>query len=114
MFVKGNGFLFYAKNMGKNIRNIISKNLSRKDSHNLLDRAKKSAADTFKASSKKAIQKIAEETGDLIGNKITKISKTSQQNNSDTVTNQNYKEITEEVHIPTKEREKIMENMKLI
>ena len=39
MFVKGNGFLFYAKNMGKNIGNIISKNLSRKDSHNLLDRA---------------------------------------------------------------------------
>ena len=51
MFVKGNGFLFYAKNMGKNIGNIISKNLSRKDSHNLLDRAWKSAADAFKTSS---------------------------------------------------------------
>ena len=51
MFVKGNGFLFYAKNMGKNIGNIISKNLSRKDSHNLLDRAWKSATDAFKTSS---------------------------------------------------------------
>ena len=56
MFVKGNGFLFYAKNMGKNIGNIISKNLSRKGSHNLLDRAKKSATDSFKTSTKKAIQ----------------------------------------------------------
>ena len=32
------------------------------------------------------IQKIAEATGDLVANKITKVSKNSQQNNSETVT----------------------------
>ena len=46
---------------------------------------------------KKFIQKAAEATGDLIGNKIankiTKLSKNSQQNNSETVTNEHDKEI---------------------
>ena len=46
---------------------------------------------------KKTIQKTAEATSDLIGNKIveriTKVSKTSQQNNSETVTNKHDKEI---------------------
>ena len=36
----------------------------------LLDHAKQSATDAFKTASKKAIQKITEATGDLIGNKI--------------------------------------------
>ena len=35
----------------------------------LLDHAKKSATDAFKTTSKRAIQKAAEETGDLINNK---------------------------------------------
>ena len=46
---------------------------------------------------KKVIQKTAEATGGLIGNKIankiTKLSKNSQQNNSKTVTNEHDKEI---------------------
>ena len=35
-----------------------------------LDHAKQSATDTFKTASKRAIQKTAEGTGDLIGNKF--------------------------------------------
>ena len=35
-----------------------------------LDYTKQSATDTFKTSSKRVIQKTAEATGDLIGNKI--------------------------------------------
>ena len=45
----------------------------------LLDRARQSATDALKTSSKRVIQKRAEATGDLIGNKIanrtTKVSK---------------------------------------
>ena len=55
-----------SKNIGKN----ISKNLSGKYSQKLLDRAKKSATDALKTSSKIVIQKIAEATSDVIGNKI--------------------------------------------
>ena len=43
IFVKGYGFLSFAKNMGKNIRKNISKNLSGKYRQKLLDNAKQSA-----------------------------------------------------------------------
>ena len=62
IYVKGYGFLSFAKN--------ISKTLSNKYSQKLLDSAKKYTADAIKTASKRAIQKIAETTGDLIGNKI--------------------------------------------
>ena len=80
IFVKGYGFLSFAKRMGKNIGKNISKNLSGKYSQTLLDHGKKSATDALKTSSKRVIQKTAEATGDLIGNK--RVSKNSQQNNS--------------------------------
>ena len=64
------------KNVGKN----ISKNLSSKYSQKLLDHSKQSATYALKTTSKRAIQKLPEATGDLIGNKIadriTKVSKT--------------------------------------
>ena len=63
IYVKGYGFLSFAKNMGKS--------LSNKYSQKLLDSAKKSTTDAIKTASKRAIQKTAEATGDLIGNKIT-------------------------------------------
>ena len=61
-YVKGYGFLSFAKNMGKNISN--------KYSQKLFDSAKMSAVDAIKTTSKRAIQKLAEATGNLIGNKI--------------------------------------------
>ena len=67
IYVKGYGFLSFAENMSK------------KDSQKLLNSAKKSTTDAIKIASKRAIQKIAEATGDLIGNKtedeMTSISK---------------------------------------
>ena len=61
----------------------ISKSLSGKYGQKLHHHAAKSAKDAFKTTSKRAIQKTAEATGDLISNKIaekiTKISKTSQE-----------------------------------
>ena len=48
----------------------MSKSLSNKYSSKLFDSAKKSTTDTIKTASKRAIQKTAEATGDLIANKI--------------------------------------------
>ena len=73
IYVKEYGCLSFAKNMGKN--------LSNKYGQKLLDSTKISATDAMKTASKRAIQKTAEETGYLIGNKIadkmTSISKKS-------------------------------------
>ena len=60
IYVKWYGFLSFAKNMGKN--------LSNKYGQKVLDSAKKSTTDAIKTASKRAIQKTAEATGDLIGN----------------------------------------------
>ena len=62
IYVKGYGFLSFAKNMGKN--------LSNKYGQKLLDSAKKSTMNAIKTAPKRAIQKTAEATGDLIGKKI--------------------------------------------
>ena len=71
------------------------------------------------------MQKAVEATGDLIGNKIadvvakfyggriTKVTKISQQNNSETVTNENYKEIPEERYVSPEERQEIIDEMRL-
>ena len=48
----------------------MGKSLSGKYGQKLLDSAKKSTTDAIKTVSKRAIQKTAEATGDLIGNKI--------------------------------------------
>ena len=61
IYVKGYGFLSFAKNMGKS--------LSNKYGQKPLDSAKKSTTDAIKTASKRAIQKAAEATGDSIGNK---------------------------------------------
>ena len=50
----------------------MSKTLSNKYCQKLLDFAKKSTTDTIKAALKRAVQKTAEATDDLIGNKIAK------------------------------------------
>ena len=62
IYVKGYGFLSFAKRMGKS--------LSNKYGQKLLDSAKKSTADAIKTCSKRVIQKTAETTDDWIGNKI--------------------------------------------
>ena len=58
--------------MGKNIDKNISKNLSGKYSQKLLDHGKQYATDALKTASKRAIQKTAEATDDLIGSKTAK------------------------------------------
>ena len=62
IYVKGYEFLYFSKNM--------SKNLSHKFGQKLLDSAKKSTTDAIKTAPKRAILKTAEATIDLIDNKI--------------------------------------------
>ena len=62
IYVKGYGFLSFAKNMDKS--------LSSKYGQKLLDSSKKCTTDAIKTASKRAIKKNAEATGELIGNKI--------------------------------------------
>ena len=104
IFGKGYGFLSFARNREKNIGKIISKNLSCKCSQKWFDYAKQFPTDPRKTTSKKAIQKTAKATGDLLGNKIadkiTKVSKTSPQNNSET----NEEEILKERYISPQKR----------
>ena len=109
IFVKGYGFLSFARNIGKN----ISKNLSSKYSQKLIDHTKQYATDALKTVSKRVIQKTAETTRDLIVNKITgkitRLSKASRQNNS--VTNE--KEILRERYTSPEERQ-IIDDLTLI
>ena len=62
IYVKRYGLLSFAKN----IRKSLSNNYSQK----LLNSTKKSTTDAIITASKRAIQKTAETTDDLIGNKI--------------------------------------------
>ena len=70
IYVKGYGFLSFAKNIGTHATK-VAKKMSNKYSQNLLDSAKKSTTDAIKTASKRPIQKTAETNDDLIGNKIT-------------------------------------------
>ena len=87
------------------------------NSQKRLDHDKKSATDALKTYSKQVIQKTAEATGDLIGNqiaeRITKVSKNSQQHNSETVTNEHDKEIPKEKYVSPEERLEIIDELRL-
>ena len=90
--MKGYGFLSFAKNMGKSVSN--------KYDQKLLDSANKSTTDAIETASKRAIQKTAEETGDLIGNKIAD-KRTSVSKKKSTKELHNNDETEEDVEITT-------------
>ena len=105
-YLKGYGFLSFAKSIGKN----IGKNINSKYSQKPVDSAKKSATDALKTASKRAIQKTAEATADLIGNKITSVSKQSK----GLPPNEANNEIPKERYISPKERQQIIYELTLI
>ena len=93
IYVKRYGFLSFAKN--------ISKSLSNKYGQKLLDSAKKSTTDALKTASKKVIQKSAEATGDLVGNKTAdkiSVSKKSNDNKNNNDNNNNNEDVELTVH----------------
>ena len=61
-YVKGYGFLSFAKNIGRNLNNKFGQKLD--------DTAKKYVTDPLKIAGKRAIQKTAEAFGDFVGNTI--------------------------------------------
>ena len=108
IYVKGYGFLSFAKNMGKS--------LSNKYGQKLLDSAKKSTTDAIKAASKRAIQKTAEATGDLIGNKIAvKITSVSKKKSINNETEEDV-EITapKKRYISPEERQQIIDELTIV
>ena len=109
IYVKGYGFLSFAKNMGKS--------LSNKYGQKRLDSAKKYATDAIKATSKRAIQKKAEATGDLIGNKIadkiTSVSKKSAKASQNNETEEDVEIATlKKRYISPEERKQIIEELR--
>ena len=107
IYVKGYGLLSFAKNMGKN--------LSNKYDQIFLDGAKKSPTDAINIASRTAIQKTAEATGNLIGNKIAdetiSVSKKLQKNETD----KDIKRTTpKKRYISPEERQQIIDEIKLV
>ena len=116
--VKGYGFLSFDKNMSKNIGKDLSKNLSGIYSQKLPGHTKQSATDALKKASKKVIQIAAEATCHLIGNKIanriTKASKSSPQNSSETIASEYDKELPKERNISPEKRQKVIDDIREI
>ena len=80
---------------------------------NLLIQQKKSATDVIKTASKRAIQKTAEATGDLIGNKIAdkiSVSKKKSDNNDDDVKVATHKKR----YISPEERQQVIDELRLV
>ena len=110
-YVKGYGFLSFAKNMGKN--------LSNKYGQNVLHSAKKSTVDAIKTASKRAILKTAEATGDLIGNKIAdKITSVSKKYAKYLQNNETEEDVQRAAHkkryISSEERRQIIDELRLV
>ena len=113
LYVKGYGFLFFAKNMGRSLSNKYGKKL--------LDSAKKSTTDAIKTASKRAIQKTAKAIGDLIGNKIadktTSVSKkpAKELHNNDETKEEKDVEINTRMkrYISPEERQQVIDQLRL-
>ena len=102
-YVKGYDFLSFARNIGTHATK-VAKNMSEKYSQKLVDSAKKSA-----------IQKTTKATGDLIGNKIAdKITSASKKSHNEEIqSNEVNNEIPKERYISSKERQQIINELKL-
>ena len=107
IYVKGYRFLSFAKN--------IAKTLSNKYSQKILDTANNSTTDAIRTASKRAIQKTAKTTGDLIGNEIAdKITNGSKKSNK-TLPDEDI-EITSHKKrcISPEERQQIIDELRLV
>ena len=92
-YVKGCGFLSFARNLGAYATKVV-KNLNNKYGQKLADSAKKSATNALKIAGKRAIQKTAEA--------------------SESHSNAGNNEIPKERYISPQERQKIIDELRLI
>ena len=90
--------------------------MNNKYSEKLVDTAKKFATDAIKTASKRAIQKTAEATGDLVGNTIADqiTSASKKPHNEEIQSNEVNNEIQKERYISPKERQQIIDELRLI
>ena len=90
--------------------------MSYKYSQKLVDTAKKSAINAIKTASKRAIQKIAKATGDLVGDKIAdKITSAPRKSHNEEIQpNEVKNEIPKERYISPKKRQQIIDELRLI
>ena len=106
IYVKGYGFMSFARSM------------SNKYGQKLVDTAKKSPTDATKATSKRAIQKTAEATGGLIGNKIadkiTSVSKKKSNNNNNDDDDDVKLATHKKRYISPEERQQIIDELRLV
>ena len=104
VYVKEYGFMSFARSM------------SNKYGKKLVDTPKKSATDAIKTASKRVIQKTAEATGDLVGNKIAdKITSVSKQSTKKLRTIDEDVELnTHKRYISPEERQQIIAELRLI
>ena len=93
-YVQGYGFLSFAGRLGGRY------------GKKLIDTATKAGIDAANTASKRVVQKAAEATGDLIGNKIadqiTSVGKTKEKTNK-----------PEEIYIPPEKRQQIINDLRL-
>ena len=111
IYVKRYRFLSFAKNIGTH--------LSNKYSQKLFDTAKKSTTDAIKTTSKRAIQKTAEATSDLISNKIAdKITSVSKKSNKKLPNDETEADVervtTKKRYISPEERQQIIDELRLV
>ena len=104
VYVKGYGFMSFARSM------------SNKYGRKLTDTAKKSATDAIKTASKRAIQKTAEATGDLVGNKTAdKITSVSKKPTKKLPTiDEDVELTTHKRYISPEERQQIIDELRLV
>ena len=119
IYVKDYGFSSFAENIGANATK-VAKSMSNKYSPKLLDSTKKYTTDAIKTVSKRAIQKTAEATDNLIGNeiadKITSISKSPKKLHSKefhSKTDENETEMLKERYI-SQEKRQIIDELRLV
>ena len=94
-------------------------NLSNKYSQKLLDNAKKSTTNAIKTASKRAIQKTAGATGDLIGNKIAdKITSVSKKSTKELLNNKTEVDVENATpkkrYISPEEIQRIIDELRLV
>ena len=116
-YVQGQGFMSFARNIGNKYgKKIFDKSLDvdmkKKYGKKILDNSLSTGKDFAKIAGKKVLTKIAEATGDLIGNKIadrmTKSARNKEQKEDDRIM-----EETQEIIIPPEKREQIIRDLKL-
>ena len=91
-YVKGYGFLLFARKFGN------------KYGKKLMGTASKTGMDAVKTASKRVVQKTAEATGDLVGDKTTSIGKPKEK--------EKIKEV-EEIYISPEKRQQIIDDLRL-